>query len=468
MSIARKAGRAFIAKGVLLTCLGMTALPGQVTATELFGGGSGFPAGVYMGYSFLAHGQRQSATTFSGPFAYPASVSSDALFGHWAAATNNQISYCQTGSELGKAIFAHTDGVVSLTSSGICNLDYGVSRPNFGAPANVAVDPYFAASETPLSTTDYTRFASGGKSAKYAQPVQFPAFAGSIAIVFNNADAKPLSLTDAQLCGIFDGSIVNWAQLGAPAKPIRIVYDWRGSGTAFSLANHLTAVCPGTPSTHFVAKERLPDILERFFPALPTSWIPVDGDTALLQAVNSNDGALSFVAAGTMRQASVLWGVTNGTQYIPPNIDYAKVMGRDPFADFPNKISLPILTNQVLIGVDPNTGQPLMGPLAPPVTGTSCVGVVDPVQYANNTTRYPIMAVSYLVANYQGNGTDVSQIRGLLGSPYGDLNGVWVIGSGTGNASLGLPSMPWTPGTGLGGEWNPTRMTQKIASCIQI
>jgi len=44
--------------------------------------------------------------------------------------------------------------------------------------------------------------------------------------------------------------------------------------------------------------------------------------------------------------------------------------------------------------------------------------VVDPSSYADPSSGYPILNVSYLLANAQGNGAETAAVRGLLFSPY--------------------------------------------------
>jgi hypothetical protein len=64
--------------------------------------------------------------------------------------------------------------------------------------------------------------------------------------------------------------------------------------------------------------------------------------------------------------------------------------------------------------------------------------MVNPADYANIPNQYPIVAVSNLIANEKGNGTDVTAVRSLFSSLYGTSAaahpGVTTIGTGTGYA----------------------------------
>jgi phosphate transport system substrate-binding protein len=43
---------------------------------------------------------------------------------------------------------------------------------------------------------------------------------------------------------------------------------------------------------------------------------------------------------------------------------------------------------------------------------------VDPDSYAAPSSGYPIIAVSYLLGNSNGNGSDLAHTQGLLSAPY--------------------------------------------------
>ncbi|HEV7779375.1 MAG TPA: substrate-binding domain-containing protein [Luteibacter sp.] len=413
----------------VLFFLGLLALATGSVAGDVFGGGAALPAGAYVGFGFLAAGNpRLSANTASNTYsAGRAAIDSGSLFGAWNVATGNAISYCQTGSASGRKLFDNFDGVVALTSAGPCN----GTTAGFAAPNGVAVDPYFASSDIPLSQAEYDQFAAGGKTGVYGRPAQFPVLASSIALVFNNPDVTAtLNLADTQICNILNGSVTNWNQIDAhlPSKQIKVVYRSDGSGSTFSLANHLTAslptaVCPPVGGHHFLLDQAFTVVVSQFMPSISTGWIGALGDGALIEAVAGTDGAIGYAGSANVRAA----------QLIHPALRYATVNGLDPIADFPGSITLVTLANQVL------GSSGTLSLLSPAPSGTACINTVNPAVYATATTRYPIMAVSYLLANFQGNGSSRDAVRSLIASAYGAHIGVTTIGAGKGYAFLHPP-----------------------------
>ncbi|HEV7779378.1 MAG TPA: substrate-binding domain-containing protein [Luteibacter sp.] len=446
MEHGKMATRTKILAGAVLLCLG-SVVATAASATDTFGGGATLPAGAYVGFNFIGATNAVLSSNTSTQFAgqNPSTVDSGSLFGAWSASTGNKISYCQTGSGNGKKIFDKTDGTTALTSIGAC----AGGLTGFAAATTATVDPYFAGSDAPMSSSEYGLFgtATTGKGPVYGEPAQFPAVAGTIAIVYHNADAPQgtLNLSDQQICGVLNHTITTWDQLGVsttanPHKPIKVVYRSDGSGTSFSLSNHLaslsTAVCGGTAAAHFITDQAFTTVVSLFgIPA--TGWTGANGNGGVITEMNvpGEDGAISYAESANLKAA-----VAAGTA---PNVFFAKVNGMDPYADFPDTVTATVLQNFTITGVNASTGVPTTGLLTPIVAGSKCMNIVSPTTYANVTTRYPIMAVSYLIANFKGNGTDAAAVRSLISSAYGVTNpitkitthaGVTTIGTGTGFA----------------------------------
>jgi len=237
--------RTKLVTGAVMLVLGLSAA-GTAMSTDTFGGGATLPAGGYVGFNFLNPAVKQSANT-AFPTSGAAAVSSTSLFGAWAARTGNKVSYCQTGSGNGKKIFDNSDGTNHLTAIGACD----GTTIGFGAPSSILVNPHFAGSDAPMSATEYNWFdVTGGKKTQYGEPVQFPAVAGSIAVIYRKDSlSTPLNLTSAQVCGVFNGSITQWSALTGNASDtttIKVAFRSDGSGTSFSLANHMATACVGT------------------------------------------------------------------------------------------------------------------------------------------------------------------------------------------------------------------------------
>jgi phosphate transport system substrate-binding protein len=459
MKYGHLATRTKVLAGAVLLCLGMVTATGAAATSNLYGGGATLPAGAYVGFQFItgtnvklsANTPSNSNTTVlmqPGNQIGQSAVDGASLFGHWASSTNNAVSFCQTGSGNGKKIFNLTDGTNTLTSALPCDGNASLTR-GFGAPPLVAVDPYFAASDAPMSLTEYAQFNTpGGKTTQYGEPAQFPAVAGSIAIIFHNSDIPSttrLDLSDAQICSVFRGAFTNWQQIdpSLPSRTIRVVYRSDGSGTSFSFANHLTAVCGSTAGKHFLADQQFASVagstqpattsvVGQFFPATgtpagqPSTWTGANGNGGVLTeiALPAEDGAISYAESANLK-AAVAAGTASG-------VAYATVGGKDPYADFPNSVSAAVVQNFAVNGVNATTGAPTIGVLTPLVAGTKCMNIVNPTTYANVTTRYPIMAVSYLIANSKGNGTDAANVASLIASAYDATHtGVTTIGNDT-------------------------------------
>jgi ABC-type phosphate transport system substrate-binding protein len=450
--------RTKIIAGAVLMSLGLMGASAAMS-TDVYGGGATLPAGAYVGFNF---GTGILSSNVAGSTA--AAVSTTSLFGNWAATSGNALSYCQTGSGNGKKIFDHFDGTNVLPgATGACN---GLSTGGFGAPSSVIVDPHFAASDAPMSQDEFNWFGlpAPGKKTKYTQPVQFPAVIGSVAIGFNNPDVSgALKLTDGAICRIFSGAVTNWSQLSTaetgqaavlPSRSLTVVYRADGSGTSFSLANHLTSsACSATNSatTHFIADQSFAKVVSQFLPTLPANWNGQSGNPAVSAKVDSTPGAIGYAEAANLKSGGYA------------NVKAAQVNGFDPYEGLPDSILVSTVTDRVITGVNATSGVAVTGALSPAATTPGCMILVEPSSYATSTSRYPIIAVSNLIANATGNGADVTAVRGLIGSAYASHTGVTTIGNPAGTNADGTPN-------GTGYAYVTTLATAgipaKVNSCI--
>jgi phosphate transport system substrate-binding protein len=397
--------------------LGFTAIASAAHAgTTLVGGGATLPALGYGGD--VTHRQ---ITPVAGSFLYVYS----------AQTGNPQTSYCQTGSGAGKNILA---GVSGTSVQNACP-DGSATPTGFGAAAVGRSDltqPNFAGADSPLSATDYSNYRTN-RTTSY--PVQFPAVAGAVAIAFNKANVNSLSLTDVQVCQVFSGQITDWSDSrlwtsgSAPAGvsgPINVVYRSDGSGTTFGFSNHLSAVCSGTASQHFVTDQAFTNVVAKYEPTLPSNWVGQSGNPNVANYVGNNDGTIAYVEAANAANDGLL---------------YATVNNLDPINDFGNA-ALPISSssvnyNYVISGANATTGRPTMAAISG-APATQCIALVDPSAYANPSSGYPIVAVSYLLANSANNGSDKTAVQNLLWAPYNSTitGSVKTIGAATGLSFL--------------------------------
>lgn len=213
---------ALLTTGATVAMAAEPPVPSRVAAatatTKIFGGGATLPAVDY------------SWTTGS----YKAEMGLQ--FGLTPAV---DFTYYNNGSGAGRAAFLKNDSTQFKDASG---------NP---LPAGTTVD--YGASDAYLNATEATTaLPSGGAK------IQIPMIGTAVAIPFHLTGATAgtqVILTDAQLCGIFAGTITQWTDAKlkgavtvkpAPTGQITVAYRSDNSGTTFLLAQHLSAVCGST------------------------------------------------------------------------------------------------------------------------------------------------------------------------------------------------------------------------------
>ncbi|MFC5741287.1 substrate-binding domain-containing protein [Dyella tabacisoli] len=395
--------------------LGMITLASAAQAsTTLVGGGATLPALGYTGD--VTH--RLTSSPVAGSF----------LAAYSAQTGNPATTYCQTGSGKGKDILA---GVAGTNVQTTC--PDGPTAPNgFDAGAagrGTLTQPSFVGADSPLNSLDYSHYTTNRSG---SSPLQFPAVAGSVAITFNKANVSSLALTDALVCKIFSGQISDWSdsQLAAAGVPagvsgaINVIYRGDNSGTTFAFSNHLATICAGSASQHFITDQAFTNVVSKYQSTIPANWNAQSGNANLVAKVVALDGAIGY--AETANVSNIF-------------AQFATLNGLDPVADLTNSVTInstDVVYNNVITGADATTGQATYAALSP-LPSTSCIALVKPSAYAN-PSGYPIVAVSYLLGNSNGNGTDTANVRKLLGAPYNSAitGATTTIGSGTGLAFL--------------------------------
>jgi phosphate transport system substrate-binding protein len=443
--------------------LAMAGVSHAQTSTTLVGGGATLPSIGYVG---------SAAANASTPQVFGSNVASGSLFGQSGVA----ISYCLTGSGAGKNILA---GITNENVQNACPTSTGtggVTLGGFGAPAVMRTDltqPNFAGADAPLATSDFANYLGGHSN---DNPVEFPAVAGAVAIAFNLVDntgatvtSSEVNFSDAQLCSIFSGAVNTWnasslasaftlpAGHSIPNMPINVQYRSDGSGTSFSFSNHLTTACNVTSSPL--------ETSQSFFPApgttgTPATYIvqnfftyvndPTDND-GLPNGNGSTTGAKWTGSSGNPAVANAIASTSNSIGYVEtanalatnPGLQFADVDSKSPVSNFGSALSLVSLSvsdNEAINAVNGTNGTPnnangtpqivaLTNSVNPLPTGShACIVLVKPTAYAvpgssvvgdiNPTGNYPIVAVSYLLGNSVGNGTDLTNTQTLVTSPY--------------------------------------------------
>ena len=415
------------------------------SSNTLVGGGSILPAIGYVGDST------------SNPV-YPAG--SGSLFGVYSAQTGNpSVSYCRTTDGIALEVF---DGG-SIGTQGTVNVQGTCPNLGFGAKTVGRTDltqPNYVSLDTSLSATDFSNYQAGHGTGDY--PTQFPALAAAIAIAFNLTDSEgnkvtssEVNFTDAQLCSIFDGTVTNWdatslasaftlpAGDSIPSEPINVQYRSEGNGTTFSLSNHLAYACGEIDSTYFETSQSFTTVVSNFEPTIPSNWTGSSGNAAVANAVANTANSIGYVET-----ANAL--ATN------PGLQFADVNSTSPTANFGTALTITgsaLVYNEVISGTNSANGTAAIVALSNPPS-TQCIALVKPANYAIPgssggivpTGTYPIVAIAYLLANVEGNGSDLTNTRGLLESPYNSTikSSVTTVGPETGLAFLTLGTNAFT------------------------
>lgn len=406
------------------------------SATLLYGGGAALPMFAVQG---------------------PADNDGHSLFGYFSTVSRGyRVSYCATGSGFGMAVL---DGTIA--ANGPCS---GSGVPaGFGAVSEAAD---FAVSDTPLSLRDTRIFARNAATkanpiAGRGAPVQVPALAGTVAIVYRNNDVVGrLQLGLDTLCRIADGEIVNWNQIPLdpgnpagstyPARRLRFVYRSDRNGLTFSLSNFLSARdLHGAPRVCLRRGETfaLNDVFDvrdaAEGPQSPAGVLPAPlpagastanflgawGDRAEIDCVSgtgqrcrsvvsvetaaaSSDGTLGYTSGATAAAATALrpsLGVA-AIYAVQSGIPHAY----DPVADLPAAATLlGTYATGLVLGDYRSNGRPAPTLVALASPRAACVATIPPDRYAYPETGYPIVAVVNLDFTTGGNGSRAAALRGL-------------------------------------------------------
>ena len=370
----------------------------STTRTTFVGGGASLPAAAYEG---------TSATT-SNP---STPVAGSAWYYFMSVLTSPRVTtqYCQTGSGFGKKVY---DGLPGATGgvNGSCP-GLGVlpnSSNGFGAPAALGLtDPDIVGTDAPLTQAEYSQFISA-KTVTRGEPVELPELLGSITLFYNDPDtgATPIKITDSQLCNIVTGFITNWNQLGFSSRTLSFVYRSDGSGTTFALSNHLVALCTGSglnASQQFapVGGTAPPYVIAQ----PPLNSIGAAGNAGVVDVVKTTPGAIGYAeTANAVSARNAASGIT-----------LALLNGFDPVKNLPEAAAklngvTSVVKDSVVVT---NGGAATTAPIKPAPPHTGCVLLVKSSAYANVRGGYPILAVSYHLYGYAGNGRNNANLRTL-------------------------------------------------------
>jgi phosphate transport system substrate-binding protein len=190
----------------------------------------------------------------------------------------------------------------------------------------------FAASDKPMDADESAAVKRG--------VVQIPMTAGAIAVAYNNPGCS-LKLTQAQLVGIFEGTIKNFKELGCADQAIKVVFRSDGSGTTYNFTNSLSAFSPSWKAGPGTAKSV----------KWPTG-IGAKGNEGVAASLQQVKGAIGYVEAAYIQGALEAAAIQNsaGTFAKPTTEEAAKALasinlGPDLTGNNPNpQAGYPIVT----------------------------------------------------------------------------------------------------------------------------
>lgn len=279
---------------------------------------------------------------------------------------------------------------------------------------NAAVD--FAAVDAPMSVSQHTTYMSSPAiiSAGHQRPVQVPSIASSVAIIFNNPDIatdyRP-NLTSVQLAKIFSGQYTNWNQLGLnlPSRAITVIARTGDNGNSFGLVNHLNAVGGLSVGKFFSVKPNFEDAVATAKTS-SFSFVGAFSDTDAISKLNMTPGAIAYISGPLVSRSSFL--------------RVATIQQKHPVTDMPTTINISssnLLTDTLLQGTltsGTQAGRIIYAPINnQPEDALETVLTIRPESYANPSSGYPIMNISYLVGHLAGNKQPINQLVFILRAP---------------------------------------------------
>ncbi len=154
----------------------------------------------------------------------------------------------------------------------------------------------FGASDAALTTTQIGTFTGPGAL------IQVPTFGTPITITANSLTSDgQINLSEAQVCGIFSGTITQWSAIpnAGTTGQIVVVYRADGSGTSFLLTQHLGAVCHTLAgsgfTTSFAGTTTFASLFPSGFPA-GSSFVGVSLSSGVQTTVHGTANTIGYLS----------------------------------------------------------------------------------------------------------------------------------------------------------------------------
>ena len=227
---------------------------------------------------------------------------------------------CYAASGTGAAQAAFLGGGLGPTSETVTSPQTAdCVSPNNGKITYPEVD--FSAGDAPLSTAQNNTYKSSSTYSKRGLARVTPVAGASLSEAFNTSGLPTnLTISNAQLCSVWKGTIKNWTGVtnqatGKPASttslPISLVYRSDGSGSTFIHTAHLNTICSGGYGPVGTA-----------FPvaaAGSATLIGAIGSGGVATAIAANKGAIGYVAPNSLIAGETSAAIENKSgQYYTP------------------------------------------------------------------------------------------------------------------------------------------------------
>jgi phosphate transport system substrate-binding protein len=198
--------------------------------------------------------------------------------------------------------------------------------------------------------------------------VQIPMTAGAIAVAYNNPGCS-LKLSQTQLAQIFLGTVSNYSQLGCKSKAIRVVHRSDGSGTTANFTAHLSAISPEWQQGPGQGKSV----------AWPTG-VGAKGNEGMASQITQLDGGIGYLESAYVTGLLQAASLTNASGRV---VAPSQATEKEALAS--------IVLDENLTGSNPN-----------PING------------------YPIVSLTWILLNQQGNGVKLDSIKKAFGFTLSD------------------------------------------------
>lgn len=300
--------------------------------------------------------------------------------------------YISTGSGAGRTAWRNLSTIAALPGSGATNK----FPTEFGASATAWPSPHFIFTDSPLSTSDISTYATNAATKKAGALIQVPFYVLPVAVAYNpvygrkagvdykfsvanpvlgydGVAAGGLRMSKQVYCGIFNGYITNWndpkiealnvapkAKITTPLRdpadsatrwstdgaPIRLVGRLDNSGTTDIFSRHLAAACGGgimgvsKPNLFLNAAQALPYNTSSGI-NLPTSGsykTSATNGTAFAGTTNLISGAIFTIGSG-------ITGTEAPGKYLLANLTDGVAAAIEAAADVPSASDAAFLLN---------------------------------------------------------------------------------------------------------------------------